>query len=225
MTNTATKTYRVGVIERAIAYYEVEAADARSAAENWEEGEFHDRDDEALESEGPCNVRVEQPDGTWRKVPRSEWEEVPDIVRFDDYEIEPRIRHWEDGDPEKPDHIACDEHEADMWRLYGNRPAGIPCASANTQRARWPRTCMPASPAGATLAKPESPTNQERSLTMKKQRNITFKVWLEIEQYNEKTGDSQNLDAPGSYLAEFQTYKEAWDYAERVTRLAEGINR
>jgi hypothetical protein len=38
---------------------------------------------------------------------------------FDDYEIEPRIKHWEDGDPEKPDHIHCDEHEADMWRLYG----------------------------------------------------------------------------------------------------------
>jgi hypothetical protein len=66
MTNIATKTYLVGVIERAIAYYEVEAEDARTAAENWQEGEYHDRDDEALESEGPCNVRVEQPDGTWR---------------------------------------------------------------------------------------------------------------------------------------------------------------
>ena len=74
MTNTAIKTYLVGVIERAIAYYEVEAEDARTAAENWEDGEFHDRDDEALESEGPCNVRVEQPDGTWMKLPRSEWQ-------------------------------------------------------------------------------------------------------------------------------------------------------
>ena len=37
MTTTATKTYRVAVIERAIAYYEVEAEDARSAAENWDD--------------------------------------------------------------------------------------------------------------------------------------------------------------------------------------------
>jgi hypothetical protein len=27
-----------------------------------------------------------------------------------------------------------------------------------------------------------------------------------------------------SALATFDTYEEAWDYAERVTRLAEGIN-
>jgi hypothetical protein len=77
MTNTPTKTYLVGVIERAIAYYEVEAVDARTAAENWQDGEFHDRDDEALSSEGPCNVRVEQPDGAWAKLPRSEWEGEP----------------------------------------------------------------------------------------------------------------------------------------------------
>jgi hypothetical protein len=70
MTHTATKTYLVGVIERAIAYYEVEAEDARTAAENWEDGEFQDRDDEALASEGPCNVRERQPDGTFRKLRR-----------------------------------------------------------------------------------------------------------------------------------------------------------
>ena len=40
MNNTATKTYLVGVIERAMAYYEVEAEDARPAAENWQDGEF-----------------------------------------------------------------------------------------------------------------------------------------------------------------------------------------
>ncbi len=79
MTNIETKTYLVGVIERAIAYYEVEAEDASTAAENWQDGEFHDRDDEALESEGPCNVRVEQPDGTWMKLPRSEWEDAPPV--------------------------------------------------------------------------------------------------------------------------------------------------
>ena len=77
MTKTTTKTYLVGVIERAISYFEVEAEDARTAAENWQEGEFRDRDDEALEAEGPCNVREQQPDGTFLKLPRSQWEAVP----------------------------------------------------------------------------------------------------------------------------------------------------
>jgi hypothetical protein len=77
MTDTATTTYLVGVIERAIAYDMVDAEDARAAAEDWQDGEFHDRDDEALEAEGPCNVRVEQPDGTWMKLPPSEWEAEP----------------------------------------------------------------------------------------------------------------------------------------------------
>ncbi len=59
---------------------------------------------------------------------------------------------------------------------------------------------------------------------MRKRKHITFKVWLEIERYNEKTGASQNMDAPGSSLAEFATFEEARDYAERVTSLAESIN-
>ena len=59
---------------------------------------------------------------------------------------------------------------------------------------------------------------------MRKRKHITFKVWLEIERYNEKTGNSEHMDAPGSSLATFDTYDEAWDYAERVTRLADGIN-
>jgi hypothetical protein len=60
---------------------------------------------------------------------------------------------------------------------------------------------------------------------MTKRHRITFKVWLEIERYNDKTGDGQNMDAPGAELAEFITYDEAWAYAERVTRLAESLNR
>jgi hypothetical protein len=59
---------------------------------------------------------------------------------------------------------------------------------------------------------------------MTKRKNITFKVWLEIERFNEKTGTSEDMDAPGSSLATFDTYEEARYYAERVTRLAEGIN-
>jgi len=58
---------------------------------------------------------------------------------------------------------------------------------------------------------------------MKMQRYITFKVWLEIERFNEKTGHSEDMDAPGASLATFDTFEEAWEYAERVTRLAEGI--
>jgi hypothetical protein len=59
---------------------------------------------------------------------------------------------------------------------------------------------------------------------MTRRKNITFKVWLEIEQFNEKTGAGQEMDAPGSYLATFDTYEEAWEYAERITRFAECIN-
>ncbi len=59
---------------------------------------------------------------------------------------------------------------------------------------------------------------------MTKKRNITFKVWLEIERYNEKTGHGENMDAPGSSLATFDSYEEAWDYAERITHFAERIN-
>jgi hypothetical protein len=58
---------------------------------------------------------------------------------------------------------------------------------------------------------------------MTKRKHITFKVWLEIEQYNEKIGSGQIMEAPAR-LATFDTFQEAWDYAERVTRLAGGIN-
>jgi len=59
---------------------------------------------------------------------------------------------------------------------------------------------------------------------MTKQANITFKVWLEIERYDDETGHGEDMDAPGSSLAAFETYEEARDYAERAARLAESIN-
>lgn len=74
MTNTATKRYQVTVIERALAFYEVEAEDARTAAANWHDGEFHGRDDEAVESDGLYSVREQQPDRSWQRIPKSEWE-------------------------------------------------------------------------------------------------------------------------------------------------------
>lgn len=77
MSTTPTKTYRVTVIERTLAFYEVEAEDPRAAAENWSDGEFHDRDDAVLDTEGPTSVRERQADGTWRKVPLSEWGDEP----------------------------------------------------------------------------------------------------------------------------------------------------
>src|SRR5262245_45987612 len=121
MTHNATKTYEVTVIDRFHAHYRVHAADARAAAENWGHGEFKGRDDEPFDDEGPCAVRERQTYGTWREVPPSEWAPAPDIARFDNFEIEPRIAHWEDGDPRRPDHIICEEHEADLWRLCGTR--------------------------------------------------------------------------------------------------------
>ncbi len=59
---------------------------------------------------------------------------------------------------------------------------------------------------------------------MTTQNRITYKVWLEIEEYDDKTGRGKDMDAPGSSLAAFDTYEEAWDYAERISRLAESIN-
>ncbi|WP_422927477.1 hypothetical protein [Singulisphaera sp. PoT] len=58
---------------------------------------------------------------------------------------------------------------------------------------------------------------------MKKQRHITYKVWLEIERYDERTGSGESMDAPGASLASFGDYAEAWDYAERVAGLAQAI--
>jgi hypothetical protein len=59
---------------------------------------------------------------------------------------------------------------------------------------------------------------------MTEKNAITFKVWLEIERYDEETGQGEDVDAPGSSLATFYTYEEAWDYAERVTHFADCIN-
>jgi hypothetical protein len=72
MNTSKLHTYHVTVIERALAFYKVEAEDARTAAEHWQDGEFEGRDDEVLDTEGPSSVRERQPDGSWRKVPESE---------------------------------------------------------------------------------------------------------------------------------------------------------
>lgn len=44
----------------------------------------------------------------------------------------------------------------------------------------------------------------------------TFKVWIEIEEYDDETETGQTLDAPGAALVEFETYEEAYRFAERL---------
>ncbi len=46
---------------------------------------------------------------------------------------------------------------------------------------------------------------------------LVFKVWLEIEEYNEKTGEGRTLDAPGPALKEFKTYASARKFAQLIT--------
>ena len=120
MTTTTTQTYRVAVVERALAYYEVEAESPRAAAENWQDGEFYDRDDEALESEGPCNVRERQPDGAWQIVPPSEWEDAPPA----DAAPAP---HAASHTPEAWYVDGLTDNETQLWIRSRNRPiASIP---------------------------------------------------------------------------------------------------
>jgi len=45
----------------------------------------------------------------------------------------------------------------------------------------------------------------------------SYKVWLEIECYDEATDWSEDMDAPGSALAEFATYEDAYAFACEVT--------
>lgn len=59
---------------------------------------------------------------------------------------------------------------------------------------------------------------------MPEKKNITYKVWIEIEYYDENSGDSENVDAPGASLATFTSEAEAYAFASRVTDLANGIN-
>ena len=76
MTTPATKTFLIGVIH-APSVTTKSRPKRRCAAENWREGAFWDRDDEPLDSEGPCNVRQLQPDGTFLKLPKSHWAPAP----------------------------------------------------------------------------------------------------------------------------------------------------
>ena len=48
----------------------------------------------------------------------------------------------------------------------------------------------------------------------------TFKVWLDIEEYDDVTGiGEKTADAPGAALAEFPTHEDAYDFAKWITSL------
>jgi hypothetical protein len=44
----------------------------------------------------------------------------------------------------------------------------------------------------------------------------TYKVWIEIEEYNADTEEGRTLDAPGASVAEFETYHQAWEFADLI---------
>ena len=44
----------------------------------------------------------------------------------------------------------------------------------------------------------------------------TYKVWIEIEEYDELTGCGNDCDAPRGALATFDSYEEAYEFAEQI---------
>jgi hypothetical protein len=63
------------------------------------------------------------------------------------------------------------------------------------------------------------------SITRKKATNgeehntpdeTTYKVWIGIEEYDELTDCFTECDAPGAELATFDTYEEAYEFAEQI---------
>ena len=52
---------------------------------------------------------------------------------------------------------------------------------------------------------------------MEDEMNKTYKVWLEIKEWDEISGTSQDVDAPGASICEFATHNAAFDYVEMAT--------
>lgn len=50
--------------------------------------------------------------------------------------------------------------------------------------------------------------------------STTYKVWIEIEEYDEDTGDSVNLDGPGASVREFDSLERAETFVEDLTSYA-----
>lgn len=52
---------------------------------------------------------------------------------------------------------------------------------------------------------------------------VTYKVWIEIEEYDEDTGVGENVDAPGASVATFATHEDAYAFAELLTDVADSV--
>lgn len=52
---------------------------------------------------------------------------------------------------------------------------------------------------------------------------IVYKVWVEIEAFNETAGRGETVDSPGASVATFNTYEEAYEFAERMNAAAESL--
>lgn len=67
-------------------------------------------------------------------------------------------------------------------------------------------------------------THMTESITRKTMTNdehnspgeTTYKVWIDIEEYDELSGSGNDCDAPGGALATFDTYEEAYEFAEQI---------
>jgi hypothetical protein len=46
--------------------------------------------------------------------------------------------------------------------------------------------------------------------------SIVYKVWIEIEHCDEEQDEYITLDAPDAAVATFDTYREAWNFAEKL---------
>ncbi len=44
-----------------------------------------------------------------------------------------------------------------------------------------------------------------------------YHVWIEIEEYDEHTGHGRTIDGPGSAVASFGDFKQAWSFANQLT--------
>lgn len=49
----------------------------------------------------------------------------------------------------------------------------------------------------------------------------TYKVWIEIEAFDEETGEGQTYDAPGASVTSFENYDDAYAFAARLQAVGE----
>lgn len=58
-----------------------------------------------------------------------------------------------------------------------------------------------------------------------KKPQLTYKIWLHIEEFNAEADSFRDLDTPGGAIAEFDTYGQARAFVESLNRLAETFAR